>query len=127
VQHCHIISDVANGLDLTAERRTEQHAAKQLVVGLHHLPAPARPRSVKGHVITISGEAGTVRRRITIGPRLAHPLKQGLQLLIISQPDTLTCAGCVIGHISSYSGRPGPVWHLPAAALPSCTQFLTLI
>ena len=42
MQHCNIVSDVANGLDFTDKGRTEQHAAKQFVVRLDYAIAPVR-------------------------------------------------------------------------------------
>src|SRR5215218_8044929 len=75
VEHGHIVGDVANGLDLTDEGRTEQHAAKQLVVRLDDVLSPVCPSPVERDVIAVGGKAVTIGSRVAIGPCLAQPLK----------------------------------------------------
>ena len=93
-------------MDSTSPTRAEPNStAEQLVVRLDHLLAPVCPRPVEGDVIAVGSEAGSVRSRVP-SVRLAHPLEERFELLIIARPYTLICASCVLGHISSLTRGP---------------------
>jgi hypothetical protein len=133
MEHRDIISEVANGLDLTNERGTEQHSAEQLVVRLDYAIAPLRACSVEGDIVTVGCEAGTIRLRVTVGPCLADPLEQSSELLVVDSLDVGISGGLIIGHTSMLDrkrrqGTLGkadslPFWQAsPASALERASQ-----
>jgi hypothetical protein len=99
MEHGNIVSDVTNGLDVTDESSAEQYSAEQLVVRLNYALASLNARPIEGDVIAIRCEAGAIGFRITVGPRLAEPLKERLQLLIGSLRIGI-CSGLKLAHIS---------------------------
>src|SRR5215211_1085590 len=100
MQHRNIVSDVSNGLDFTDEGRTAQQAAEQLVVRLDYPIAPVRARSVERDVITGRCETGAVRLCVAVRPRLAQPLEQDAELLVVDSLRSGICGGLRVGHMS---------------------------
>jgi hypothetical protein len=99
----HVRLDVADGLDLTDQRRPGQHAAEQRVVGGDHGRAALGPGAVERDVVGLGGEALAVGGGVPGRPGGAHALEQLGDRLIVGG-----------GHVILPAGLRPPALSVPA-------------